>query len=99
MRNRNRRSRPFRGPRPRFNAILNRAVIYSMEALERRTLLAAGDPYINEFVASNTAGLVDDKGNHSDWVELYNPAATSAVLNNWHLTDDSTNPTKWTFPA
>src|SRR2546423_11322151 len=69
-----------------------------LEALEPRQLLAASDPFINEFLASNNNGLPDDYGAHSDWIEIYNPGAT-ANLTNWHLTDNKLIPAKWTFPA
>lgn len=70
-----------------------------LEALEKRQLLAAGDPFINEFLASNGTGLVDDNGAHSDWIEIYNPGAAAVSLTNWHLTDNKALPNEWTFPA
>ena len=35
----------------------------------------------------------------SDWIELCNDGASSVDLSDWSLTDDSTVPDKWTFPA
>lgn len=57
------------------------------------------DVVINEFMASNGTTLVDDDGNYSDWIELWNRGDTPADLTGWHLTDSAGNPTKWTFPA
>ncbi|MBN8460060.1 MAG: lamin tail domain-containing protein [Verrucomicrobia bacterium] len=54
---------------------------------------------INELVASNTTGLQDGTGARPDWIELFNAGDTAVDLAGWHLTDDSGNLTKWTFPA
>src|SRR5258706_653746 len=72
---------------------------FGLESLERRQLLAATDPIINEFLANNNLGILDDRNAHSDWIEIYNPGASAADLTNWHLTDSKTKPAKWTFPA
>ena len=56
-------------------------------------------PFISEFMASNTAGIVDEDGAHSDWIEIYNPDTTSVTLTNWSLTDSAGAPHKWNFPA
>lgn len=58
-----------------------------------------GPVLINEFVASNQNGLADEDGDHSDWVELFNPGAASVDLTGWSLTDDPSNPGRWVFPA
>lgn len=68
------------------------------EQLERRQLMAA-NPVISEFVASNSTGLVDGNGAHSDWIEIHNAGDASIDLSGWHLTDDAKKPTKWTFPS
>jgi hypothetical protein len=54
---------------------------------------------IHEFLADNATGLLDQDGDHSDWIELKNTSAGSADLAGWYLTDDATNITKWQFPA
>ncbi len=59
----------------------------------------AASPVITEFLASNSTGLTDQDGDTSDWIEIYNPTASSIDLTGWHLTDDTTNLTKWTFPT
>lgn len=61
-------------------------------------------PYISEFMASNTrtsgtGSLVDENGDTSDWIEIYNPGGATVNLEGWYLTDSSGNPTKWKFPA
>src|SRR3954447_25927189 len=75
------------------------AAAAGLESLEPRQLLAATDPIINEFLANNNTGIVDDRNAYSDWIEIYNPAASAADLTNWHLSDSKSNPAKWTFPA
>lgn len=53
---------------------------------------------ISEFLASNVGGLVDEDGESSDWIELYNSGASAVNLAGWSLTDDATDPTRWSFP-
>jgi hypothetical protein len=54
---------------------------------------------ITEFMASNNSTLADGAGNYSDWIEIYNPTSQTINLAGWHLTDESQNLDKWTFPA
>lgn len=55
---------------------------------------------ISEFMAANTnTNIVDEDGNHEDWLELQNNGATTVSLNGWYLTDDATDLRKWQFPA
>lgn len=54
---------------------------------------------ISEFVARNTSGIRDEKGEREDWIEILNTGATPFDLAGYHLTDDVTDPTRWTFPA
>ena len=51
---------------------------------------------INEFVAENQSGLLDEDGAASDWIELYNPQAITVDLTGYQLTDGTAT---WTFPA
>ena len=59
----------------------------------------AAAPIISEVMASNSGTVFDEDGAASDWIELYNPDSTVADLSGWHLTDNSANPVKWTFPS
>ena len=56
-------------------------------------------PVISEFLASNDSGEQDEDGDHSDWIEIHNPELAPIELDGWALTDDATDPGKWTFPA
>ena len=59
---------------------------------------ATSDIVITEFLASNDAGLVDEDGDYSDWIELHNSGGESVDLAGLALTDDAADPTKWVFP-
>jgi hypothetical protein len=61
--------------------------------------VAEGALRINEFLAINDNGLVDEDGNDSDWVEIFNPDLVAAPLDGHYLTDDPLDLTKWQFPA
>ena len=54
---------------------------------------------ITEFMASNTQTLIDEDGDYSDWIEIYDPCLPSVDLNGWYLTDDPGDLTKWRFPS
>jgi hypothetical protein len=56
-------------------------------------------PVITEFMAANTSGLTDEDSAYSDWIEIYNPETTAIALGGYHLTDNTNNLTKWTFPV
>jgi hypothetical protein len=60
---------------------------------------AGASPLITEFLASNNTGLQDEDNTFQDWIEIYNPDAVPLDLSGYHLTDDSANPTRWTFPT
>lgn len=56
---------------------------------------------INEFMAVNdsTSTIVDQDGQHEDWIELYNNSNQTLNLEGFYLSDKIDNPTKWSFPA
>ncbi len=54
---------------------------------------------INEFMASNAITILDDDGEDSDWIELYNPNTSALDLGGLGLSDDATEPLKWVFPS
>jgi len=67
------------------------------------------DLYINEFMASNDYGPVDEHGNHDDWIEIYNAGDEAIDIGGMYLTDDlneltnsqipTTHPDSTTIPA
>lgn len=54
-------------------------------------------PRLNEFLASNSS-FDDGDGNSTDWIEIHNRNLFPLDISGYHLTDDPTNPTQWTFP-
>ena len=65
---------------------------------------AQEDVVITEFMASNTKitgtfDYHDEDNDYSDWIEIYNNSLNSVNLENWSLTDNAANLTKWQFPA
>lgn len=63
------------------------------------TALSAAPIELSEFLARNDQLLLDGDGNDPDWVELHNPNDTAVDLTGYYLTDHSTEPTRWVFPA
>jgi hypothetical protein len=60
---------------------------------------------ISEFMASNgsrlplgSGELLDEDGDSSDWIEIYNPTDGPVDIGGWYLTDDRATLTKWRFP-
>lgn len=53
---------------------------------------------INEFMAANGNGLVDEDGDHSDWIEIYNQGDLPVNLAGWALSNDPNQPQQWPFP-
>ena len=59
---------------------------------------SAMDLRINEILVKNDSNYVDDFGQHSAWIEIYNSAYNSVNIGGLYLTDDITNPTKYLIP-
>lgn len=54
---------------------------------------------INEVVASNSTGQMDDFFDRDDWIEIYNPAGNPITnLAGYYLSDDPLDLTKWQIP-
>jgi len=68
-------------------------------------LLLAGIPaaraevVLSEMLAANRGGFRDGWNETPDWIELHNSGSTAVDLTGWHLTDDPSRPTRWTFPS
>ncbi|MFT5042962.1 MAG: hypothetical protein ACI8TX_003959, partial [Hyphomicrobiaceae bacterium] len=56
-------------------------------------------PFISELVAVGNDSRQDEDADTPDWIEIYNPTSSDIDLAGYHLTDDSGNLTKWTFPT
>jgi len=59
---------------------------------------SARDLRINEILVHNESNYVDDFGQHSAWIEIFNSAFNSVDIGGLYLTDDITNPTKYYIP-
>jgi hypothetical protein len=53
---------------------------------------------INEIMSSNTSAVMDEDGDYSDWLEIYNYGSVPVNLNGYGLSDDSSLPYMWIFP-
>ena len=60
---------------------------------------------ISEFMASNGSvapleggELLDEDGESSDWIELYNTSTSTADIGGWYLTDSPNDTAKWRIP-
>jgi hypothetical protein len=61
---------------------------------------ATAQVQISEFMAVNTnTNIVDEDGDHEDWLEIENSGVATVTLNGWYLTDDPADLRKWQFPA
>ncbi len=68
--------------------------VYTVQALS-----APNGIVINEFMASNTTGDVDEAGDVEDWIELFNNTSQDVDLSGYYLSDNLSNLVKWQFPA
>lgn len=74
----------------------------SAGVVDTKSLLVFVSPspvLITEVASDNDDSLKSANGNSPDWIELTNFGTTEIDLGGWHLTDDSTNLMKWTFPS
>lgn len=53
---------------------------------------------INEILVFNETNYVDDYGNHSSWIEVFNPAYNPVDISKMYLTNDKNNPRKYRIP-
>ncbi|NLH17394.1 MAG: hypothetical protein GX455_12525, partial [Phycisphaerae bacterium] len=70
-----------------------------LQALARDWLTKKNYAVISEFLASNHDTLLDEDGDSSDWIELYNPTRSTVLLKDWYLTDNRDEPLKWKIPT
>lgn len=66
---------------------------------EYHSLAVTGDLVINEISASNSTIEADADGEFDDWIEFYNNTSAPIVMDGYYLSDNSSNPTKWSFPV
>ncbi|TMP96860.1 MAG: lamin tail domain-containing protein, partial [Verrucomicrobia bacterium] len=59
--------------------------------------LPAQGVLMNEVMTANRNALLDENGDSSDWIELYNPDSAPVQLAGYGLSDDPAQPFKWEF--
>lgn len=72
--------------------------VISVLIIALANVVAEAQVVINEYCSSSTSFL-DEYGDNSDWIELYNASSADVDLHGWHLSDKASNLTKWTFPS
>jgi len=55
--------------------------------------------WINELQADNLTGITNRAGQHTGWLELYNPSTNVISLNGLYLANNYTNLLQWAFPT
>lgn len=62
--------------------------------------MGADDPVrINEILRRNKYSVIDEDGDRTEWVELYNSSDAGVSLSGYYLSDNADNLFKWAFPA
>jgi len=54
---------------------------------------------LNEVLVYNSSNAVDDFGEHSSWIEIFNSSYNTVNIGGCYLTDDLNNPTKYWIPT
>ena len=49
--------------------------------------------------ADNLTGITNSAGQHTGWLELYNPGTNVISLNGLYLANNYTNLLQWAFPS
>jgi hypothetical protein len=79
------------------------AVPLSATPDSRNTVISSLTPFpslwINELQADNVNGITNRAGQHTPWLELYNPGTNVISLNRLYLANNYTNLLQWAFPA
>jgi hypothetical protein len=70
----------------------------SLRAVRSITNCVAFNVVLNEVMADNRSRTNAD-GSITDWVEIYNPSATTIDLSDASLTDNVDEPRRWVFPS
>jgi Oxaloacetate decarboxylase, gamma chain. len=75
--------------------IILTAILLSPMALSAQNM---SDMRLNEILVTNTNGYVDDYGNRSGWIELFNSSYGTVDIGGCYLTDDPNNLKKYSIP-
>ena len=80
-----------------MNYLLMRSILFVVIKLMFIQVVTA-QVIINEVSSSNKNILQDNNGEYSDWIELYNYGSQDVNLENWTISDDINDLSKWHFP-
>jgi hypothetical protein len=58
-----------------------------------------GAVVLNEILAANRTGIVDEDGEAEDWLELRNTGSEAVDLGGWSVTDDPDDPDRFILPS
>jgi hypothetical protein len=87
------------GDVPDGQPFYRRAMFYVTPGVTNNGATAPLTVFINEWMADNTAFLVDPAdGSFEDWFELYNPGTNAVDLGGYYLTDNLTNKFQFQVP-
>lgn len=75
------------------------AVLITCSSTQESLAQNASDFRLNEILVHNSSNAVDDFGEHSAWIEIFNSAYNNVNLGGCYLTDDLNNPTKYWIPT
>src|ERR1043165_5645153 len=74
-------------------------VLLLLSALVGASSFGQEPVFINEFMANNNTGIIDENGDRDDWIELRNTSAVPVNLDGYYLTDTASNLRKWRLPS
>jgi hypothetical protein len=84
----------------------NRVNMTDLAILAENWGINRANAVISEFMASNASKepleegeLLDEDGDSSDWIEIYNPTNKPINLDGWYLTHDPNDLEEWQFPS
>lgn len=60
--------------------------------------VASKEVLLSEVMSSNTNTIADENNEYDDWIEIYNPQASTIDLSDKYLTDKKDDLTKWQIP-
>jgi hypothetical protein len=63
------------------------------------TLMPFPPLWLNEVEPNNLTGIANSAGQHTAWLELYNPTTNTVSLAGLYLANNYTNLTQWPFPT
>ena len=91
--------RYFRDPKIRRRNMSKCFVLFALSAFFVAGSFAAEPVFINEFMANNATGLIDETGDQEDWIELRNTTASAVNITGYYLTDTASDLKKWRIPS